>query len=145
MLRINKTQLQNCTISRNYPKSHTTFLTFTADNTNPGCLQLMTVDVSHKLSRVYILDYLKWVNTMHVNDLVTAVLGSYQDTIDWMQKAECCPCWRPNHKSLLCSKELYCQTSNISHTLEGNITVDHSDVVGASPVGTDPTTPSFLT
>ena len=30
--------------------------------------------------------------------------------------------------------EPYCQTSNISGTLVGNKTVDHSDVVGASPV-----------
>ena len=39
----------------------------------------------------------------------------------------------------------YCQTSNISHTLVGNNTVDHSDVVGASPVVTAPTTSSFST
>ena len=36
-----------------------------------------------------------------------------------------------------------CQTSNIPRTLVGNISVDHSDVVGAS-VGTPPTTSSFL-
>ena len=35
------------------------------------------------------------------------------------------------------------QTSNVSCTL-GNKIVDHSDVVGASPVGTVPTTSSFL-
>ena len=33
--------------------------------------------------------------------------------------------------------------SNISHTLVGNKIVDHSDVVGAAPVGTAPTTSSF--
>ena len=38
----------------------------------------------------------------------------------------------------------YHQTSNISHTLVGNKIVDHSDVVGALPVGAAPTT-SFLT
>ena len=37
------------------------------------------------------------------------------------------------------------QTSNISRTLVGNKIVDHSDVVGASPVGTAPTTSSFST
>ena len=31
--------------------------------------------------------------------------------------------------------DTYCQVSNISHTLIGNEIVDHSDVVGASPVG----------
>ena len=40
----------------------------------------------------------------------------------------------------------YRQTSNISCTLVGNKIDDHSDdVVGASPVGAAPTTPSFLT
>ena len=39
----------------------------------------------------------------------------------------------------------YRQTSNISCTLVGNKVVDHSDVVGASPVGAAPTTPSFST
>ena len=37
------------------------------------------------------------------------------------------------------------KTSNISGTLVGNKIVDHSDVVGASPVGTAPTTSSFST
>ena len=37
------------------------------------------------------------------------------------------------------------QTTNISRTLAGNKTVDHSDVVGASPVGAAPTTSSFST
>ena len=39
----------------------------------------------------------------------------------------------------------YCQVSNISGTMEGNKIVDHSDVVGASPVGAAPTTSSFST
>ena len=39
----------------------------------------------------------------------------------------------------------YRQVSNISGTLVGNKIVDHSDVVGASPVGAAPTTPSFST
>ena len=39
----------------------------------------------------------------------------------------------------------YCKTSNISHTLVGNKFVDHSDVVGASPVGAAQTTSSFST
>ena len=38
-----------------------------------------------------------------------------------------------------------CQTSNISHTIEGNKTFDYSDVVEVSPVGTAPTTSSFST
>ena len=40
---------------------------------------------------------------------------------------------------------MYRKPSNISRTLVGNKIVDHSDVVGASPVGAAPTTSSFLT
>ena len=39
----------------------------------------------------------------------------------------------------------YHQTSNIRCTLVGNKIVDHSDVVGASPVGAAPTTSSLMT
>ena len=39
----------------------------------------------------------------------------------------------------------YRKTSNIRGTLVGNKIVDHSDVVGASPVGAPPTTSSFST
>ena len=40
---------------------------------------------------------------------------------------------------------MYCRTSNISRTSVGNKIVDHSHVVGASPVGAAPTTSSFST
>ena len=40
---------------------------------------------------------------------------------------------------------VYRQVSNIRRTLEGNKIVDHSDVVGASPIGAAPTTSSFST
>ena len=39
----------------------------------------------------------------------------------------------------------YRQTSNTRRTLVGNKIVDHSDVVGALPVGAAPTTSSFST
>ena len=39
----------------------------------------------------------------------------------------------------------YRQTSNVRRTSVGNKIVDHSDVVGASPVGPAPTTYSFST
>ena len=39
----------------------------------------------------------------------------------------------------------YCQTPNIKHAAVSNKIVDHSDVVGASPVGAAPTTSSFST
>ena len=40
---------------------------------------------------------------------------------------------------------LYRQASNIRRILIGNKIVDHSDVVGASPVGAASTTSSFST
>ena len=40
---------------------------------------------------------------------------------------------------------IYPQTCNMSCTLIGNKIVDHSDVVGTSPVGASPTTSSFST
>ena len=45
----------------------------------------------------------------------------------------------------MCCIEEYRKTSNIRRTLVGNKIVDHSDVVGASPVGAAPTTSSFST
>ena len=39
----------------------------------------------------------------------------------------------------------YRRTSNISGTVVGNKIVDHPDVVGASPIGSAPTTSSFST
>ena len=41
--------------------------------------------------------------------------------------------------------QIYRQVSDIRRSLEGNKIVDHSDVVGASPVGAAPTTSSFST
>ena len=40
---------------------------------------------------------------------------------------------------------IYRQIANIRRTLVGNQIVDSSDVVGASPVGADPTTSSSST
>ena len=48
-----------------------------------------------------------------------------------------------NMESYMCC--VYHKISNISRTLVGNKIVDHSDVVGASPVGAAPTTSSFST
>ena len=42
-------------------------------------------------------------------------------------------------------KNTYRKVSNIRRTLVENKIVDHSDVVGASPVGAAPTTSSFST
>ena len=48
-------------------------------------------------------------------------------------------------KDTIRHKSTYRQTSNISLTLVGNKIVDHSDIVGAMPVGAAPTTSSFPT
>ena len=62
--------------------------------------------------------------------------------------------WPQSHKhnitvhfvpTLILIPKMYRQVSNISHTWEGNKIVDHSDAVGASPVGAAPTTSSLST
>ena len=53
-----------------------------------------------------------------------------------------------NGRSVMCVCVSYYvsrKTSNIRRTLVGNQIVDHSDIVGASPVGAAPTTSSFST
>ena len=52
------------------------------------------------------------------------------------------------HNNMWCDNDkckIYRQISNIRRTLRGNTLVDHSDVVGASPVGAAPTTSSWST
>ena len=46
---------------------------------------------------------------------------------------------------ILADHVTYRKVSNIRRTLVGNNIVDHSDVVGASPVGAAPTASSFST
>ena len=50
-----------------------------------------------------------------------------------------------DYQSFLIIIDDYRKTSNIRRTLVGTKIVDHSDVVGASPVGVAPTTSSFST
>ena len=52
---------------------------------------------------------------------------------------------RPNMKQCNMMAIIMRQVYNIRRTLPGNKIVDHSDVVGASPVGAAPTTSSFST
>ena len=64
-----------------------------------------------------------------------------------------CPMWLPHYRDSrdglwateACTQNIYRKTFNMSCTLVGNKIVDHSDVVGAPPVGAAPTTSSFLT
>ena len=48
-------------------------------------------------------------------------------------------------RDFILKKSCYRETSNVSRTLVDNKIVDHSDVIGASPVGSAPTTSSLLT
>ena len=50
-----------------------------------------------------------------------------------------------NNQEKCLNKPTYHQTSNISHSLVGHKIVDDSDVAGASPVGSAPTTSTFST
>ena len=57
-----------------------------------------------------------------------------------------CLCWPgPWHDTPSSRFAEYRKTSNIRRTLVANKIVNHSDVVGASPVGAAPTTSSFST
>ena len=61
----------------------------------------------------------------------------FDDEAALVQGMACC------HQATSCY--LSRKVSNIRPTLVGNKIVDHSDVVGASPVGAAPTTSSFST
>ena len=74
----------------------------------------------------------------HINDLAQDCGNSIADALELPQHSTNCL----NHPYI---DGMYCKVSNIRHTLAGNKFVDHSDVVGASPVGAAPTTSSFST
>ena len=74
-----------------------------------------------------------------MNDLKDVVIVKFQDTVHLMVVI----IYARYEKRL--SKTIYPKVSNIRRTLVDNTIVDHSDVVGASPVGTAPTTSSFST
>ena len=65
----------------------------------------------------------------------------------WLGTEEGTSIYLIQYQGLCCQKPYQeCpQTSIISNTLLGSKLVDHSDVVGASPVGAAPTTSAFLT
>ena len=88
-------------------------------------------------------DFFSWKfsGSLSVTALHAYIIQYY---IDWLVQE------RRNFSALAmelchsCTKpSIYRQVSNIRCTLEGNKIVDHSDVVGAAPVGAAPTTSSF--
>ena len=71
--------------------------------------------------------------------LVKGAPGVFWHNLEWEPSLE----WCVYQYSTLTA--MYRQVSNIRRALVGNKTVDHSDVIGASPVGAAPTTSSFST
>ena len=69
----------------------------------------------------------------------------FSQSITWNLNLKVPINWKPNHRNSECIKSIYRKVSNISRTLVGNEIVDHSDVVGAAPVGAAPATSSFST
>ena len=65
-------------------------------------------------------------------------------TLDEILKRRVGP-WETFFQKIHSTMDEYRKTSNIRRTLVGNKIVDHSDVVGASPVGAVPTTSSLST
>ena len=77
-----------------------------------------------------------------VNLLYTTCHGVQQDPLSHMEKW--CLVYRGLLENIDSRRSTLKQTSNISHTL-GNSTVDHSDVVGASPISAASTISAFST
>ena len=71
--------------------------------------------------------------------------GVYQWLNARLQDANALELLRSCTKPLMQYIKSSCKTSNIRRTTSGNKIVNHSDVVGASPVGAAPTTSSFST
>ena len=96
---------------------------------------------------------LKSLPTRQLNCLlgVTTTKTYYSSSVngihrgDQSAKRKAFPCRDVTMVSISKTYVYYHQTSNISRTLVGNKIVNHSDVVGASPVGAAPTTSSFST
>ena len=96
---------------------------------------------------------LKWMSlNLTVDKLILVQVlawchGHQASTSTNVDSYPCCYMASPGHSELMSPHETdhetdHCQTSNISHTLVGNIIIDHSDVVGASAVGAAPITSS---
>ena len=84
------------------------------------------------------------LSPQHVSLNVTRHIVMY--VIEWLAIGKYATPWSACQQSeYQTSDETYRKTSNISRTFIGNKIVDHSDVVGASPVGAAPTTSSFST
>ena len=108
---------------------------------HPGCNELRM--------NLVLLSPCRWQQWIH------DVLRSASSQRSQVGKRQTCG----RHPSRLCTKlhvsleicrswfqeSIYCKASNISCTLVHNKIVDHSDVVGASPVGAAPNTSSFST
>ena len=114
------------------------------------CMWVKTLPIHHPLRQMY---YMKlWHAWRHFHMRTKEpfwclpVHRSFEDRYDTCIKFYCFVLVK-KHKGVYCGghRSMNHQVSNVRCTLVGNKMVDHSDVVGASPVGVAPTTSSFLT
>ena len=80
----------------------------------------------------------------HLHRLFPMAFSEHQTSYLWMVIEYDLPTM-PLKYNYFDMNQMYRHTSNISRSLVGNKIVDHSDVIGALPVGAAPTTSSFPT
>ena len=113
-----------------YPNFHSNLPRATVSSHN----EFHLIDVAYK----YNLHW-RWVESL---DNISACEVSSKDVgkIDWYKTT-----WKHNKSQTVCISFGIPSSLYIRRSLVGNKVVDHSDVVGASPAGTAPTTSSFST
>ena len=145
---------------------HSAFSNFTRFECSPGCHSLLqTYGMLHKNYKIFnfLYDKIMYLNNhgcwskMNTSEIYRLRLNkSVQRSVWWKPRQLyvgmlACSKLKSNKLykiffkiSFLCTRN-YRKVSNIRRTLVGKKIVDHSDVVGASPVGAAPTTSSFST
>ena len=100
------------------------------------------------------------LNLSRFEEILRGITEDFNVGLGWMDQGDSCVMKTGGSCALVCRgldtpengndmeeiiyNWVYCQTFNIRCTFVGSRIVDHSDVVGASPVGAAPTTSSFL-
>ena len=100
---------------------------------------------AYTTSKLFSVEVRLWMNN-HIPHVMMDVITYPLLNVSWtMSVKRYQVAMLPSMLACSVSDSGYHQTSNIRHTWERNEIVDHSDVVGASPVGATPTTSSFST